>query len=166
MPGQLKNERHEAFAFEVFKGMPKGIDPIDIYRKLYPKVSKQSAPAAASRLLKIVKDRLQELKTSVYGKALLTMTERREWLARTVRANIKHLDLSVDGDLPEEITEENGKTRIKLASKRACIMDDARLAGDLIEKIDHTTDGQPLPSVAPQITIEVSPHWNKPRTGA
>lgn len=153
MPGPLKNKRHEAFANEVFRKMPKGATSAEVYRKFYPKVSKKAADAAASRLLKAVKDRISELQSAVTAKSSLTMGERRDWLARTVRANLKTFDATIDGDLIEEITVEGHKTRIKLASKRACIMDDARLAGELIDRQDLTSDGQALPSVMPTIII-------------
>jgi hypothetical protein len=63
------------------------------------------------------------------------MTERREFLARVVRANMSSLDLATDGDLVQEVTEEDTpsgyRRKVKLPGKRECIMADAELAGDL-----------------------------------
>lgn len=159
MPGPLKNRRHEAFANEVFRQMPKGGNTADIYRKFYPKVSKKAADAAGSRLLKTVKARISELQSVVTARSALTMGERRDFLARVVRANPKTLDLEKDGDLLEEFSQEAGKVRFKLPSKRGCVMDDARLAGELIEHTDLTSDGEALPSVMPSINLQMPPSF-------
>jgi hypothetical protein len=156
MPGPLKNRRHEAFANEVFRQMPKGGNTTAIYRKFYPKVSAKAADAAASRLLKRVKPRISELQSKVTARAALTMSERRDFMARVVRANLSAFDPEKDGDLIEEITEEkDGKRRYKLPSKRACIMDDAKLAGELIDKTDLTTDGEALPTAMPSVNLQM-----------
>lgn len=155
MPGPLKNRRHEAFANEVFRQMPKGGNTADIYRKFYPKVSRKASDAAASRLLKTVKVRISEIQSTVTARSALTMAERRDFLARVVRANPKALDLDKDGDLLEEFSQEAGKIRFKLPSKRGCVMDDARLAGELIERTDLTSDGEALPTMLPTIQLNV-----------
>lgn len=163
MPGPIKDSRQEAFC----QNSAKLMSDVRAYKAAY-KCTMKTALANAWRVRELegVTERIAELRKKAESATVMDMRERREWMARNKRVDLLNFNAEIDGDLVEEITiEPNGKKRIKIASKRACIMDDARLAGDLIEKIDHTTDGQPLPSVAPQITIEVSPHWNKPRTG-
>lgn len=154
----LKNPKHERFAQECAKGT----DEAAAYRKVYPKAAKDSARSAGPRLFAIVRPRVSELQAKVEGVNLLTMKERRDFLARVVRVRLKGIDLDKDGDLLEEFSEEAGKIRFRLPSKRACIMDDAKLAGELIDKTDLTTDGEALPSVMPQIIVS-APSVNRRR---
>jgi len=106
------------------------------YRSCY-RARGASAEVGASRLLRNVKvsRRIAELKEAAATGAVMTLHERRVWLARVVRANIFMLDPAKDGDLIQEITSAEGSggkiTRIKFPSKPDCIMLDARLAGDL-----------------------------------
>jgi hypothetical protein len=74
------------------------------------------------------------------------MQERREFLARAVRAKLHQIDLEKDGDLIQEIQDTESGRKIKLPGKRECIMADAELAGELIEKheIKDTTPREPL----------------------
>jgi hypothetical protein len=96
----------------------------------------------------------------------LTMRERREFLARVVRSQLHKLDLKKDGDLVEEIfTDSSGNKRYRLPGKRQCIMDDAKLAGDLFDKADLASNGQPLPSLLPQINFNVPEVWLTRRRG-
>lgn len=155
----LTNPKEEAFAQAIFRGET----GTDAYAAQFPTASRKTAGEKASRWAKRdrIKARIAEFTaeieragqeaskklveqvTHTLKTALLTMQRRRELIAERVKR--------------KKVTDAALCNLLRL---------DALLAGDLIEKIDHTTDGQPLPSVAPQITIEVSPHWNKPRTGA
>lgn len=162
MPGPMKDTRQEAFCQNAAKAM----SDVKAYKKAY-KCTMKTALANAWRVRELegVTARIAELRKRAETATVMDMAERRDWMSRAKRVNLFHFDEDRDGDLVEELViEADGKKRIKIASKRAVIMDDAKLAGDLIEKIDHTTDGQPLPSVAPQITVQVAPHWSKPRT--
>lgn len=124
----LKNQRHEFFCQHVANLE----SDVAAYKMAY-RCSQSSAETNASRLRENegVKRRIAELQRASATAATLTMQQRREWIARTVRLNLFHFDKERHGDLVEEIIEESGKQRIKSASKRACIMDDARLAGEL-----------------------------------
>lgn len=158
----LKNQRHEAFAQNVAR-----LDSdLEAYRKAF-KCSRPNAIKNAWTLRenKGIAERIAELRQKAEKRTVLTMQERREWLARSVRANAKTLDLDKDGDLVEEIIVDGDKTRVKLASKRACIMDDAKLAGDIIDKTDLTTDGEALPTVMPSITMTLPPSFIGRRAG-
>lgn len=164
-PGQepLTSAKHERFARFISKAMDIG----PAYAKTYPKSKKRSADSAGSLLLKNhdVKQRVQYLKTLSASEEALTQAERRRFMARVVRVNLTKFNPEKDGDLIEEVTEENGKKRYKLASKRGCVMDDAKLAGDLIDKAELTgKDGAPLPSAVPETIIcYLPPHMAKPR---
>lgn len=71
----------------------------------------------------------------------MNMKERREFLARAVRIKLHELDLTKDGDLVQEIDyrgedEGGGIKKMKLPGKRECVMDDAKLAGELVDKAE------------------------------
>lgn len=84
--------------------------------------------------------RIAELQRATASETVLTMRERREFLARVVRLDMMALDASKDGDLVQEVittTTENGtSTKLKLPGKRECIMDDAKLAGELTDRVE------------------------------
>jgi hypothetical protein len=44
-------------------------------------------------------------------------------------------------------------------------MDDAKLAGDLFDKADLASNGQPLPSLLPQINFNVPEVWADKKEG-
>lgn len=128
----LDNSRHEKFAQEVAKGM----DATAAYISVYGKSSRSSANSSAARLLANVRFRVQELKEASATATTLTMQERRERLARIVRCDLTRIDTSIDGDLVQEITTSDGVVKLRLPGKRECIMDDAKLAGELTEKLE------------------------------
>jgi len=139
----LDNQRHEKFAQLVAKGKP----DMQAYQTAY-ECSIEVANSNACRLRGNdgVRRRIKHLQQLVERKTVLSMVERREFLARVVRSNLATFDPSVDGDLIQEITEEDTPTgkkkKLKLPGKRECIMADAQLAGDLVEKVQM--DGQVL----------------------
>lgn len=140
----LKNPSHELFA----QHCATGTDKAEAYRTVYPKANPDSARSAGARLFANVCERVAELQAASATEKTLTMRERREFLARVVRADLDKLDLDKDGDLIQEkivTTTEGGTTvKVKLPGKRECVMSDAELAGELVGKIDHTTGGEPL----------------------
>lgn len=133
----LKNPQHEKYA----QLIAKGTDADLAYRKVFPRAGAPSAKSLASRLSNAdhVSQRIFELQQASATATVLTMQERREFLARVVRAKLNEIDLKLDGDLIQEITDtitETSSTRkIKLPGKRECVMDDAKLAGDLSDKL-------------------------------
>jgi hypothetical protein len=132
----LDNPQHEAFAQAVAKGTEYRV----AYGQCFPSASRKTACRQASRVAAkpLVRARITELQAKSATSLTLTMAERREFLARVVRADFNNLDLSKDGDLIQEkiITETKKSTRttVKLPGKRECIMDDARLAGEMPEE--------------------------------
>lgn len=139
MPRPLKNHSHEQFAQHLATGLDKG----EAYSRVYPGANKGSAHSAGTRLFKIVKERVVELQKATETSNTLTMIERREFLARVVRADLNALDLEKDGDLLQEkitTTTPDGKeiVKVKLPGKRECVMSDAELSGELISKVEHS----------------------------
>lgn len=127
----LKDARHEQFAQLLATGMEK----MAAYKQVYPKALGRSAKSAAPRLFSKVVARVRELQDASATRNTLTMIERRERLARMVRCDLEDFDPARDGDLLQEktITTTGPSTTVKykLPGKRECIMDDAKLAGEL-----------------------------------
>lgn len=162
--GSLKNQRHEAFALNVAKQF----SDVEAYRKAF-KCSKANAIKNAWTLRenKGITARISELQKKAESATVMTMRDRREWMSRVKNVNLYTFDPEKDGDLADEIViNSDGSKRIKLASKRACIMDDAKLAGELIEKTDLVTDGQALPAAMPQIIIATPTSFATRRSGS
>lgn len=159
----LKNQRHERFCQYVAKG--------DSDLIAYMKARKCSRKCAITNAWRMresegIEARIRELQAATVETHLMDMKERRLWLARAKRVNIHTFDPEKDGDLAEEIIESDGKKRYKLPSKRACIMDDARLAGELIEHQDLTSNGEALPTVMPKIVVNLPASAAYRRDGA
>lgn len=137
----LDNPRHEKFAQLVAKG---GISDLRAYMAALD-ANEESANTNAWRLREDegISARIRELQERAADKVVLSMAERRAFLARVVRANLTSFDFERDGDLLQELQEERIgddrgeilKRKIKLPGKRECVMDDARLAGELKETI-------------------------------
>lgn len=89
--------------------------------------------------------RIEELREASESKHILTMQERRKFLARNVRVDLTKFDPLQDGDLVQEIDyHPDGKVKkYKLPGKRECVMDDAKLAGDLTERTETVHLGDP-----------------------
>jgi phage terminase small subunit len=133
----LKNARHERFAQYVASGMTGA----KAYKKVY-RCGQVTAENNSVRLrgYELVSTRITELMERAAAKTVLSMQERRAFLADVVRADMAQFDPKTHGRLIQEITEEvkpDGtiKRKFKLPGKRECIMDDAKLAGDLVEKV-------------------------------
>lgn len=134
----LANKRHEKFAQLVAGGMK----PHEAYRALPGSKAKRgsSESECARKLLKKVEDRVKELQQASATSTTLTMQERREFMARVARVDMMTFNPAKDGDLIQEVVRDEKGTKLKLPGKRECIMDDAKLAGELIEKVDQTLD--------------------------
>jgi hypothetical protein len=154
----LKSSKREKFCQEIVKGST----AIAAYVKAYKcPVANATANANVARKAVEVNERIKYMQSQIVSDIVLTMKERREWLARVVRANVDNLDLEKDGDLVDEIiVDANGSKRFKLPSKRACIMDDAKLAGEIIDRSDITSGGG---SIVPQIILNLPESFNTPK---
>lgn len=155
----LPNEKHEAFAQALAQDDERGT-AARRYKEIFGTKS-PNIDSSASKLRARVRPRIdeirqgfvqgqspQELKTAqviaqkaeeigaIYAGRHLTMAERREFLARVVRADVTRLDTEKDGDLVQEIVINEQGTKLKLPGKRECILLDAQLAGEMVEKVD------------------------------
>jgi hypothetical protein len=132
----LDNPQHEKFAQLVASGM----DKTEAYLKISPGVTRDSACSAGARLFASVCQRVRSLQAASADETVMDIRERRQRLARAVRLNLTEFDAKRDGDLIigldriEGTDGEPGIIKIKLDSKRSCIMSDAELAGEIPEK--------------------------------
>lgn len=133
--GVLKNSKHEAFA----QAVAKGLTPSAAYRAASGKDT-SSVHSMASRLLRKVKGRVNQLQTASATETVLTMQERREWIAKLVRTPIALID--EHHPLCQSVkyieSETGRRVEYKVADKLAAIMDDAKLSGELVEKVEHS----------------------------
>lgn len=127
----LTNPAHEAFA----QLMATGMEKLDAYMKVFPKAKKRSAKSAGARLFTVVVARVRHLQALAATANVLSLREKRERLARMVRVDLENFDPAKDGDLLQEKTitksDDSVTVKYKLPGKRECIMDDAKLAGEL-----------------------------------
>ena len=108
----LADIRAERFAQLVAKGE---IDVKDAYKQVFPNASDVSCNAAGSRLLKKVAARVDELRKESATATTLTIQESREILAKIAR-------------------NESSKTSDRIAA----ILADAKLCGELVDKVEHS----------------------------
>lgn len=145
----LANPNHEKFAQYVAQGM----SATQAYGKL--KLKGKSKRQLGSLFLSNldVKARINEIQQKAADGTVLTLRESMEFLARVVRCKVAGIeDTGSDGDLIQELTytsteSEAGSSvtrKIKIPDKRGAIMDNARLAGWLIEKETGQIDEQGL----------------------
>jgi hypothetical protein len=145
----LSNSRHEAFAQAVASGKTLTA----AYSEVFGRTGK-SAHECASKLSRSdkVQARVAELRAAVnvtkaaaeaqaaaevasaFRGALMDMAERRAFLAAVVRTPVSEVDEHSPLCQKYEVTEAG--TKVWMPDKRACVLDDARLAGELIEKTE------------------------------
>lgn len=137
----LANPQHEKFAQLLASGLGKQ----DAYSRVNPTCSKASANTLGPRWFAKVRFRVQFLQQATADETVMDMKERRIFMRRVKRVDLAAFDMAKDGDLIQEIDyHEDGRVKkIKTPGKRECVMSDAELAGELIEKMDITVR-QPL----------------------
>lgn len=133
----LANKRHEAFALAVASGM----GGTAAFRKVSGR-ARSGDSVMANKWLRLVKNRVEELQRATETANTLTMQERREFIARLIRTPIAQIDehdplcQSV-----KYVENERGSSReYRVADKVSALMDDAKLAGELVEKVEQTVD--------------------------
>ena len=102
------------------------------YRAAYPKSSGAAANTSASRLLKNADiqaevSRIRNAATGVVGMAVLSIAEKRDFIARLVRARVG--ELRGDSDLWQSIKATEAGTEYRLPDKLAAIKADNDLSG-------------------------------------
>lgn len=122
------------------EGIVAGLNQTEAYAAAYPKASRDAARSSAPGLL--AKDsiraeiaRMRALADERAGSAVLTLAEKRKWLARLLRVNPATLDTESDGDLLAGVDIEEGRAgskvkKIRVADKIAAIKLDNDLAGE------------------------------------
>ena len=119
--------------FKFAAGVASGLSFVDAYAEAYPDANPGSARRAASRLASNVDiqrevERIRQSAEGVGGQALLTLLEKRMFLARVVRAALS--TVPEGSDLWQEIkVTEQGVSR-KLPDKLRAIALDNDLAGE------------------------------------
>jgi hypothetical protein len=146
----LRNVEHERFCRIRASGAVK--TDWEAYQQAYD-CSRETAESTAWSLKADlgISGRLSYLLQQSATAAVLSMKERRERLARVVRANVTKLDLDQDGDLVQEIThdpETGAVVKLKLPGKRECIETDAKLAGEWDQDQTPQGDGHKRVTIA------------------
>lgn len=137
----LKNRRHEVFSQAIATGM----SLVDAYRLTYGP-GKKHVDSLSSRLAATpgVKARVSELQQIAARGAVMTLRERREFLAEVVRCSVATLpaDSPLIQTIKKTIRKGRGKADVeevieyRLPDKRACIELDAKLSGELTEQLE------------------------------
>lgn len=169
----LKNGKHEKFA----QAVAKNENPANTYQNLYG-VSEKSSAECASRLTRNgkVSARIDELRSraeqlltdSLQKRAekladidfgtVLSIAEKRAFLAAVVRTPLGKLDAMSPLIHSLETTGDTGPdakdfpiNKLKAHDKLRAIELDSKLAGELTEKVDATSNGETIG--APQVTL-------------
>lgn len=148
--------KHEAFA----RAIAGGTAGADAYSDLYPKASRKTATERASRWSRIVKvaARIAELRSSLSD----AQAQRDADVARDVASKLTVALL----------TSQERRSLIATRARREDITDaalarflylDAKLAGELLDKQDLTTNGEALPGAMPPIIINLPQSFTEDR---
>jgi len=129
-PGEpLANQKHEVFAQCVAKGDSQS----EAYRKAYNtgKMSPQSLSTCGGRLLKIVEvqKRVVELQKAAACGVVLTIEEKRKFLADCIRTPIGRLN--ADSPLAQKVRVTPEGMEVVMVDKLRALELDAKLAGEL-----------------------------------
>lgn len=140
----------------------------EAYLAAFPNASRSSAPVLANRLDRKleIQAEIKRLQTKTETATVLTRQEKREFLARVVRAKIGEIDETSDlCDSKTLYYDKEGnhiRTVLKMPSKAQCIEIDNKMAGhNEAEKVDVTVNGGvmlvPMGSGGPETLDE----WEK-----
>jgi phage terminase small subunit len=123
------------------EGIVAGLNATDSYAKAYPKATRRAARAHGARLVAkgSIKSEIARLRAAAQekaGSAVLTLAEKRSFLARLLRINVAEIDVSKDGDLlagldrTEGSEKTEGLVKLRLADKLKAIELDNDLSGE------------------------------------
>jgi hypothetical protein len=115
------------------EGIVAGLNGTEAYLAAYPNARHRSAGRGATRLLaeESVRSEISRLRAEAQkqaGSAVLTLIEKRTFLARVVRARPALLE--EDSDLWQSVRHTKHGTELRLPDKLAAIAKDNDLAGD------------------------------------
>lgn len=144
----LKNQKHEDFA----QAIANRIKPSDAYAAGHPKASPKTCSEEGSRLTRkpTIATRIAELegiKNRVVAKAEEKAVEK-----AAIKLTGKLLTMQDRRAIMGQIAMDS---KIEADTRMRAVMNDAKLAGELIDKQDLTTDGEALPSVMPSINLQM-----------
>lgn len=128
----LENAKHEKFANLVVEGKPSRVAYAAVFGA---HATVDSIDASASRLLSRgkVNLRVQHLKERASSRMVLTVRERREFLASVVRTPVGAID--ENSPLAQEViyeeSERGSRTKVKMPGKLEALKLDAEMAGEL-----------------------------------
>jgi len=121
----------------------------EAYMSAFPRTKKRETARSSYQKLEAdprIPARIKELQEATETDLVLTRQEKREFLARIVRANLAELDES--SDLIESVTRRYDKegnetgTTYKMPSKAQCIEIDNKMAGhNEPEEVNHNFEG-------------------------
>ncbi len=120
--------QHRLFALALFSGLSQRA----AYLQAYPSASPRTAEVQSSRLITRpdIRATLDHLHSQVETQAILTLQEKRAYLARIVRTSAT--DVRPGTDLVQAITTaKDGSQTLRMPDKLRAIYLDARLAGEL-----------------------------------
>lgn len=117
------------------EGIVSGKTATEAYLAAYPNATPATARKNAARVKanEGVLDEIARLRAAAdaaAGSAVLTLAEKRTWLARLVRSNLAGFDTDKDGDLLQSIEPCEFGQKLKLAGKIDAIKLDNDLAGE------------------------------------
>ncbi len=138
-PAPKLKSQHRIFALAVMSGLTHRA----AYQMAYPKASLRTAEVQASRLIQRVDvlQTLERLRGEVEAAAVLSLQEKRAFLARIVRTSAT--DLVAGSELIQTVgTEKDGSLNLKMPDKLRAIYLDARLAGE-VQSPQRPTSGHP-----------------------
>lgn len=133
------------------EGIVAGKSATDAYAEAYPRTGRSTARKHASRLMKDegVKAEIARLRAQAdakAGSAVLTLMEKRMFLARLVRCNLRKLN-EVDGDLFVSVKHTEAGTEYRIGCKLKAIEIDNDLAGEGSEAEGRDAFGEWLASL-------------------
>ena len=111
--GALNNERHEKYCV----GLMNGLSQRKAYRAAFPTAEKWKDSTVDARACELAKDskiigRLQELQKEATSRAVMTATQRKEWLTKLIQSEdeatqnkLKAVDIlnKMDGEYTEKL---------------------------------------------------------------
>jgi len=132
------NPKHELYAQRIAQGEIAS----EAYRTVFGYTGKH-ANSQSARLSALVSNRVNEILAKVEAQTLLTIEEKRRLYARVVRCSVNNLPL--DSDLIQSVKKVKRKVggeteeviEIRVLDKLKATELDSKLAGDLVDKIEH-----------------------------
>jgi hypothetical protein len=155
----LKTQAEEDLA----QSIARGIKPADAYSATHPKASRKTCVEQGSRIAKRcnIIARVAELKKVVHDVENQAHAKAKEKAINRLTGRLLTMQdrRAIMGDIAYD-------DRFEPETRMRAVMNDAKLAGELIDKQDLTSDGEALPSAAPVINMSIPHSFVARRTGS